>query len=83
MVTCKVCPLTTTDVAAPLLRVAVRSDESNGLDHDSFVMIDKITTVRRANVATTVGRFDPATLLEVERRLLVFLGFAGSAQRHR
>ena len=70
-----VCPFTSTDVDAPLLRVRVTADEENGLDQDSFVMVDKITTVRRSNAHTVVGRLEATTLVEVERRLLVFLGF--------
>lgn len=38
-------------------------------------MIDKITTVRRSHVDGTLGRIDESTLLECERRVLVFLGF--------
>lgn len=41
-----VCPFTTTEVNAPLLRVPVAADEQNGLDRDSFVMVDKLTTAR-------------------------------------
>ena len=70
-----VCPFTTTKVDAPLLRVPVAADEGNGLGHDSYLMIDKITTVRRSNARTVLGRLDATTLVEVERRLLVFLGF--------
>lgn len=58
-----------------MLRVPVAADEQNGLDRDSLVMVDKLTTVRRSNVRAVAGRLDPATLIEVERRLLVFLGF--------
>ncbi|MCA0435750.1 MAG: type II toxin-antitoxin system PemK/MazF family toxin [Actinobacteria bacterium] len=70
-----ICPLTTTEVEAPLLRVLVRADEANGLVRDSAVMIDKVTTVRRGNAQAVVGHLDAATLIEVERRILVFLGF--------
>lgn len=70
-----VCPFTRTGVDAPLLRVPVTADEGNGLDHDSFLMVDKITTVRRSNAHAVLGRLDATTLVEVERRLLVFLGF--------
>ena len=70
-----VAPLTTTPLEAPLLRVGVPADEHTGIERDSFVMVDKITTVRRSNVGKVVGRIDPTTLIEVERRLLVFLGF--------
>ena len=71
-----VCPLTTTKAEAPLLRMAVEADESTGIAEDSFVMIDKLTTVRRASVGDAVGRLDAVQMLELERRLLVFLGLA-------
>jgi len=48
-----VCPLTSTDVAAPLLRTPLRADATTGLDNASFVMVDKVCAVRRSNV---VGR---------------------------
>ena len=70
-----VCPFTTTEVDAPLLRVPVAADETNGLGQDSYLMVDKITTVRRSNARTVVGRLEATTLVEFERRLLVFLGF--------
>jgi mRNA interferase MazF len=70
-----VCPFTRTEVDAPLLRVPVTAHQENGLDQDSFLMVDKITTVRRSNAHTVVGRLETTTLVEFERRLLVFLGF--------
>jgi mRNA interferase MazF len=70
-----VCPFTSTEVDAPLLRVPVAADEKNGLDQNSFLMVDKITTVRRSNAHTVVGRLEATTVVEFERRLLVFLCF--------
>ena len=70
-----VCPLTTTDVEAPLLRVAVPANAEAGLSQDSYVMVDKITTVRRSNAHAVLGRLDGTTLVAFERRILVFLGF--------
>ena len=70
-----VCPFTTTEVDAPLLRVPVVANEANGLGQDSYLMIDKITTVRRTNARTVRGRLEATTLVEFERRLLVVLGF--------
>jgi mRNA interferase MazF len=70
-----VCPFTSTVVDAPLLRVSVTADEDNGLGQDSVLMVDKITTVRRSNVGIVLGRLQATTLVEFERRLLVFLGF--------
>ena len=70
-------PFTTTEVDAPLLRVPVSAEQSNGLAQDSYLMGDKITTIRRSNAHTVLGRLQATTLVEVERRLLVFLGFGG------
>ncbi len=70
-----VCPFTSTEVDAPLLRVSVTADEDNGLDQDSFLMVDKITTIRRSSAPTVLGRLEATALVEFERRLLVFLGF--------
>ena len=71
-----VCPLTTTPVDAPLLRLAIAADSTSGIDTDSFVMIDKITTIRRSNTREPVGQITSVQMLELERRLLVFLGLA-------
>lgn len=71
-----VCPLTTTPTDAPMLRIPVPADEVSGIREPSYLMVDKLTTVRRANVSQRVGRLRPAQLAEFERRTLVFLGFA-------
>ena len=70
-----VCPFTSTEVDAPLLRLPVMADEANGLVQDCFLTVDKMTTVRRSNARAVVGRLEPTALVEFERRLLVFLGF--------
>lgn len=70
-----VCPFTTAQVDAPLLRVPVNADDVNGLSQDSFLMVDQLTTVRRTNVGTVLGRLESTTMVEFERRFLVFLGF--------
>ncbi len=72
-----VLPLTTALIDAPLLRVSVPASELSGLRQESHVMIDKLTTVRRSNVQSRVGRLTAAQLVEIERALLVFLGVAG------
>ena len=71
-----VCPLTTTEVDAPLLRLAVPADENSGLDIPSFVMVDKVTTVRRSNLGDRLGSLKDTQMVELERRLMVFLGLA-------
>jgi len=71
-----VLPLTSHLLDAPLLRVRIGAGQMSGLDRDSDVMVDKLTTVRRSNVATRVGRLSTEQLGEVERGVMAFLGFA-------
>ncbi len=69
-------PLTSTLVAAPLLRVTVQPDAQNGLRKPSQVMLDKTMTVKRDKVGPAFGRINAETMLEIERCLAVFLGIA-------
>lgn len=71
-----VLPITSTIVAAPLLRVTVPSGTENGLKSPSQIMVDKVMTVRRNKVGAAFGHIDANTLVEVERCLAVFLGIA-------
>lgn len=74
--TVTVLPVTGTMVAAPLLRVTVQPDASNGLQKPSQVMVDKAMTVKRDKVGPAFGRIEADALVEVERCLAVFLGIA-------
>ncbi|MEO5661305.1 MAG: type II toxin-antitoxin system PemK/MazF family toxin [Polaromonas sp.] len=72
--TVTVLPVTSTLVAAPLLRVTVQSDPENGLQKPSQVMVDKAMTVKRDKVGQGFGRIEAHAMVEVERCLAVFLG---------
>jgi mRNA interferase MazF len=71
-----VCPMTSTDVDAPLMRLAIFADATTGLDSASFAMVDKITTVRRSQVSQRIGRVSSTQLVDLERLVMVFLGLA-------
>lgn len=71
-----VLPVTSTLFAAPLLRVTVKPGSENGLRKPSQIMVDKAITVMRVKVGPPIGHMDSRTLLEVDRRLAVFLGIA-------
>lgn len=71
-----VLPITSTLVAAPLLRVTVQPSAENGLHKPSQVMVDKAMTVRRDRLGPVFGHLDAATLVAVERCLALFLGIA-------
>jgi len=68
------CPLTTFRVEAPLFRITVEPTQGNGLRRPSQVMVDKITTLRRDRLRSTIGRLDQETMRRVDRALAVFLG---------
>ena len=63
-------------IDAPLLRVTVAPDAENGLRQPSQIMIDKAMTVMRGKLSAPFGRLNADAMLEVERRLAVFLGIA-------
>jgi mRNA interferase MazF len=67
-------PCTTDATEAPLLRLSLRPSPSNGLRADCRAMIDKITTVPRANLGARIGALAEEDMLRVNRALVVFLG---------
>lgn len=71
-----VCPLTTNPVEAPLVRITVDPTSVTGIEQSSQIMVDKVTTMPRANVRDHLGRLGDADLVRLDRALLVFLGLA-------
>lgn len=72
-----ICPLTTNDAGAPLLRIPLHPNAYNGLATLSHIMVDKITTVPRSKIGQRIGKISTTEMLQLERGLLVFLGMAG------
>ncbi len=72
------CPVTTDPADAPLFRLLIEPDQGNGLDGPSRIMVDRVTAVRRSRLGTKVGVLDDASVLRLNRALIVFLGIAGS-----
>jgi mRNA interferase MazF len=71
-----VCPFTSSLVDAPLTRIPVEPSPANGLDQPSRVMVDKITTVPRANLRERLGRLHEDDVARLDRAVIVFLGLA-------
>lgn len=69
-----VCPLTTDPLEAPLTRILMEASSMNGLDQGSSLMVDKVTTMPRANLQQHLGRLPEADLKRLNRALIVFLG---------
>jgi len=74
--TVTVLPVTSTLIAAPLLRVTLQPGPGNGLQRPSQVMADKAMTVKREKAGPVFGRIDADALVDVDRCLAVFLGIA-------
>ncbi len=58
----------------PLFRVAVEPSPANGLRMRSFVMADKVTTVRIDKLGQPFGRLEEDAMRAVNRALALFLG---------
>lgn len=71
-----ICAFTTDPTQAPLLRVPIDPDQLNRLEQPSSLMIDKLTTVPRANLETQIGRLGDQDMVRVARAIIVLLGLA-------
>jgi mRNA interferase MazF len=71
-----VLPVTSELRDAPLFRVRIEPDPSNGLRAASDVMVDKPRSIPRDKVCAPIGRLADDAMLRVNRALALFLGFA-------
>jgi mRNA interferase MazF len=62
-----VCAFTTDSTEAPLIRLSVQADDTNGLHRDSSLMVDKVLTVPRSQHGST--RPNDARLPRTRRRV--------------
>lgn len=74
-----ICAFTTDATDAPLFRLAIKPNQTNGLRAPCRLMVDKITTVPKAKIGTRIGRLDDEDVVRLNRAVLVFLGMAGAA----
>jgi mRNA interferase MazF len=75
-----VCAFTTDPTDAPLFRLPVQPNESNGLRAICRLMVDKITTVPKGKIGTHVGRLADEDMLRLNRAILVFWGIAAPSR---
>ena len=76
-----ICAFTTNNTDAPLFRLAVEPNQTNGLHASSRLMVDKIATVSRTKLGSQIGRLEDQDMLRLNRAVLVFLGIAGATVR--
>jgi mRNA interferase MazF len=63
-------------IDAPLFRITVDPNQTNGLKKKSQIMVDKIMTVKKEKIGEPFGVASDEVMLEVSRCLSVFLGIA-------
>ena len=63
------CPLTSTLMEAPLVRIAVEPSPRNGLRQPAQLMVDKLFTVPMEALGAVVGQLEPQALIELDLAL--------------
>jgi mRNA interferase MazF len=71
------CMLTTKLIEAALFRLTILPTPDNGLNFESQLMVDKITTIPRTKVGQRIGKLADEDMVRLNRAVLVFLGLAG------
>jgi mRNA interferase MazF len=69
-----ICPLSTDETDAPLVRIPVAPSEGNGLRRPSRIMVDKIATIRRSKMGKRIGRLASDDVTRLSDAVIVFLG---------
>lgn len=69
-----ICPITSDCVDAPLFRIPLPPGERTGLRSASQVMMDKIVSVPRSAVDSTIGQCDEDELQAADEALRRWLG---------
>ena len=72
-----VCAFTTDTTEAPLFRLRIEPDETNGLRESCSLMVDKVTTVPRSKLGERIGKLNDEELVRLGRAIMVFFGLAG------
>jgi mRNA-degrading endonuclease toxin of MazEF toxin-antitoxin module len=68
-----VCPLTSAFAPYPW-RIPVIADAGTGLDHDSYIQCEHLTSISTARLLYPRGRVGAVTLRQVQEVLLLLLG---------
>jgi mRNA interferase MazF len=66
-------PITSDLVDAPF-RMLLQPNPDNGLRQASHVMADKLITIRRERVSSTIGRLTDNEMRQLDARLVLVLG---------
>lgn len=67
------CPITSYTVDAPLFRLALLPNNINHLGRQSYVMVDKIATVKKGKIDKKIGALTVYELDQLDQQLRRFL----------
>ncbi|HGY5550830.1 MAG TPA: type II toxin-antitoxin system PemK/MazF family toxin [Prochlorococcus sp.] len=68
------CPLTSTLIEAPLVRIIVEPSAMNGLRKRSQLMVDKLFTVPIGDIGSSIGCLEATVMAELDLALRDWLG---------
>lgn len=68
--------ISSTLIDAPLFRLDISPNSTNGLSKVCQIQLDKLMTVQRAKVGNTIGHADDSTMVRVNRGLALWVGLA-------
>ena len=71
-----ICPFTTVVADAPGVRIQVEPSTENGLEATSYLMADKLTTLRKDRLGYRIGSLEEPSVRELSRAVVLFLGLA-------
>jgi mRNA interferase MazF len=63
------CPVTSTLIEAPLVRIIVEPSAMNGLRKRSQLMVDKLFTLSTGDIGSSVGSLEATVMAELELAL--------------
>jgi len=68
-----VIPMTTIEVNSDF-RIKIEPSKENNLGKTGFVMIDKLTTIKKSGIGEYIGHIEDKYIDEIENALLRFIG---------
>ena len=71
-----VCGLTTIPIERPWARLPIVPAAENGLQRPSWLMVDKLATLRRSKLDRQIGRLSAEDIQRLDNAIMVFLGLS-------
>jgi mRNA interferase MazF len=72
-----ICPLTSSGLDTLATRLLIEPSGTLNLRTASWIVVDKITTVRRNRIGPLIGRLPPGDVQRLNAAVAVFLGLGG------